>query len=164
MAIVAGYSLAMGTTFGTILTGCGLMAYRRWRGDHSHPSRAGHWLLLLGLAAAAADIAAVVAYHLRAVQDPSYPVTPYLAQFNPGGASTWPSMHHHAVGWGVAEMVVLGFVLTIRRRLERRWRVVFLVFLLVAAILAVGCIAALGLAYLGVSTRHLNLLESAPGT
>jgi hypothetical protein len=158
LAIVTGYSLAMGTAFGTILTGCGLLAYRRWRGDTSCPSRAGHWLLLLGLAAAPADVAAVVAYHLRAVQDPSYPVTPYLAQFSPGGASTWPSMHHHAVGWGVGAMVALGFALTIHRRLERRWRAVFLVYLLAGAILAAGYIAALGLALVGVSTRRLNFL------
>ena len=29
LAIVSGYSLAMGMAFGTILTGCGLLAYRR---------------------------------------------------------------------------------------------------------------------------------------
>ena len=61
-AFVAGYTPAMGMAFGTILTGCGLLAYRRWQGDTFYPSRAGHWLLLFGLAAAAADVAAVVAY------------------------------------------------------------------------------------------------------
>jgi hypothetical protein len=39
-----------GTAIGTILTGCSLLAYRRWRGDRSYPSRAGHWLLLRALA------------------------------------------------------------------------------------------------------------------
>ena len=42
--IVMSYSLAMGTAFGTILTGCGLLAYRRWRGGTSCQPRAGHWL------------------------------------------------------------------------------------------------------------------------
>ena len=84
---MTGYSLAMGTAFGTILTGCGLMAYRRWRGDASYPSRAGHWLLLFGLAAAAADVAAVLAFEYRILQDPDYPahpITPYLR-------NSWPA-------------------------------------------------------------------------
>ena len=137
-AIVTGYSLAMGTAFGTILTGCGLMAYRRWRGDRSDPSRAGHWLLLFGLAAAAADVAAVAAYRYRDVQDPSYPITPYLAQFQPGGASTWPSGYHQAVGWSVGAMAGLGFLLALRRRLPPRWHAVFVTFFVVSVILAVG--------------------------
>src|SRR5262245_22800443 len=67
LILVSGYSLAMGTAFGTILTGCAMMAYRRWQGDSSYPSRAGHWLLLFGLAAAVADVAAVEAYQYRAL-------------------------------------------------------------------------------------------------
>jgi hypothetical protein len=39
-----------GMALGTILTGCVLLAYRRWRGDTHYPSRAGHWLLLRALA------------------------------------------------------------------------------------------------------------------
>jgi hypothetical protein len=43
-------NIVWGTALGTVLTGCGLMAYRRWRGDARYPSRAGHWLLLRNLA------------------------------------------------------------------------------------------------------------------
>jgi hypothetical protein len=43
-------NVVWGTAFGTVLTGCGLMAYRRWRGGARYPSRAGHWLLLRDLA------------------------------------------------------------------------------------------------------------------
>jgi hypothetical protein len=157
-AIVSGYSLAMGTAFGTILTGCGLMAYRRWRGDTSCPSRAGHWLLWLGLGTAAADVAAVVAYQYRAVQDPSYPATPYLAQYNIGGAGTWPAMYHHAAGWGVGAMIALGFLWALRRRLGPHWLAVSLVFSLISATLAAAHITSLVLAHFRVDTRGLNRL------
>jgi hypothetical protein len=138
LAIVTGYNLVMGTAFGTILTGCGLLAYRRWQGDTSDPSRAGHWLLLFGLAAAAADLAALVAYHYADPRDPSIPLTPYLAQFQYGGASTWPTGYHQAVGWGAGAMASLGFFLALRCHLPRHWLAVFLTFSLVGAILAVG--------------------------
>jgi hypothetical protein len=43
-------SMIWGIALGTILTGCILLAYRRWRGNRSYPSRSGHWLLLRALA------------------------------------------------------------------------------------------------------------------
>ena len=141
LAIVTGYSLAMGAALGAILTGCGLMAYRRWRGDSSYPSRAGHWLLLFGLAAAAADVAAVLAFEYRIMQDPDYPahpITPYLAQFMAGPPGFTPVTDHHAVGWSVGAMAALGFLGALRHRLERRWLAVFVVFAVVGAILAVA--------------------------
>jgi hypothetical protein len=157
-AIVTGYSLAMGTALGTILTGCGLLAYRRRRGDTSCPSRAGHWLLLFGLAAAAADVAAVAAYQRWTARDPdwhAHPVTPYLAQFDVGGASAWPSMYHQAVGWGVGAIVALGFLRALRHRLERRWLAVFLAFSLASATLAVAYVTVLVLSHYPVDTRRL---------
>src|SRR5262249_31295921 len=84
-AIVTGYSLAMGTAFGTILTGCGLLAYRRWKGDTFYPSRAGHWLLLLGLAAAPADVTAV-----RGPIPPAPPGPPPPRHALPGAIPTRP--------------------------------------------------------------------------
>jgi hypothetical protein len=147
---VAGYTPAMGMAFGTILTGCGVLVYRRWRGDTSYPSRAGHWLLLFGLAAAAADIAAVVAYNHRAVRDPYLSITPFLIQFN-GRNAPWPSMYHQTVGWGLGTMISLGFLLAVRRRLERHWCAVFFVFFLAAAILAAGQINTLVQAHLGIN-------------
>jgi hypothetical protein len=161
LAIVTGYSLAMGTAFGTILTGCGLMAYRRRRGDTSYPCRAGHWLLLFGLAAAAADVAAVVAYQRWTTRDPewhAHPVTPYLAQFDVGGASAWPSMYHQSAGWGMGVVAAFGFLLALRNRLERRWLAVFVVFFLTSATLAVAYVTALVLSHYPVDTRRLLLL------
>jgi hypothetical protein len=158
LAIVMGYNLAMGTAFGTILTGCALLAYRRWRGDTSCPSRAGHWLLLFGLAAAAADVAAVVAYQYRDVHDPAYPLTPHLAQYEPGGPSTWPSGYHQAVGWSVGAMAGLAFLLALRRRLPRHWLAVFLTFFIVSVVLAVGHIPFLIRPLHGVAGVDLNRL------
>lgn len=55
-ALVVGvYNLVMGMALGTILTGVGIMAYRRWRDGMSYPSSPGHWLLMLGLAAALSE-------------------------------------------------------------------------------------------------------------
>jgi hypothetical protein len=138
MVIAVVYNLAMGMAFGTLLTGCALLARRRWRGDTHYLSRPGHWLLIFGLAAAAADGAAVAAYVHWEVPDPSYPVYPYLAHFIVGGASTQPSMYHQAVGWGLGAIIALVAHLALRLRLDRRWRAVFLVFFLAGAILAVG--------------------------
>ena len=56
------YNLAMGSAFGTILTGAGVLVYRRLRGDMSYPCLPGHWLLMFGLAAALADAVAVVVF------------------------------------------------------------------------------------------------------
>jgi hypothetical protein len=157
VAIVTGYNLAMGTAVGTILTGCGLMAYRRHRGDTTYPSLPGHWLLLFGLAAGAVDVAAAVAYH-SAVVDPSYPVTPYLAQFQPGGASSRPTFYHQMVGWIVGALAALGFFWAVRRRLPRRWIAVFFTFALVAAILGGGHIVVLLLAPRMADDPPLNRL------
>jgi hypothetical protein len=49
--LLFGSNVLWGIALGTILTGCVLLAYRRWRGDTRYPSRAGHWLLLRSLAA-----------------------------------------------------------------------------------------------------------------
>jgi hypothetical protein len=145
-AIAAGHSLAMGTAAGTILTRCGLMADRRRRGDRTYPSLGGHWLLLFGLAAAAAAVAAVLAYRYGTVPGSPYPVTPYLAQFQPGGASTGPTFYHQTVGWGVGAVAALGFLRVVRRCLPRRWVAVFFAFALVAAVLGGGHIAVLAFA------------------
>lgn len=55
-------NLAWGIALGTILTGCVLIAYRRSRGDPDYPSRAGHWLLLRGLAVDAIWVAFNLSY------------------------------------------------------------------------------------------------------
>ncbi len=119
LAIVTGYNLAMGTAFGTILAGCATLAYRRWQGDLAYPSRAGHWLLIFGLAATMADVAAVVAFWYRDPHDSAYPISPYMAHFIHGGPWTWPSGYHQAVGWSAGTIASMGFLLALRRRLPR---------------------------------------------
>lgn len=107
-AIIIGYSVVSGLAIGTILTGCGLMAYRRRRGDASYPSRAGHWLLIRALVVHATILAA---NHVH--------LTPfaYLA---------------------IVAMVELAFFWGLRRRLPRHWAAVFLVSALLAAVRAIG--------------------------
>lgn len=157
MVLVSCYGLAMGTAFGTILTGCGLMAYRRQRGgEASGAPRPGHWLLWLGLGAAAANVAAIAAYQQRAALDPSLPSTPFLAQFEPGPQGFTPILHHHAVGWGMGAVVALGFLVAVRGHLEQHWVGVFLVVFLAAAALAIGHVTALVLSHFPVDTRTLN--------
>ena len=161
LAIVTGYNLAMGTAFGTILTGCSLLAYRRRHGDTSCPSLGGHWLLVFGLAVAAADVAGVIAYQYQAMQDPdwpAHPVPPYLAQFTPGPAGFGPLLYDHAVGWGVGALAALGFLQALRHRLERHWLGVFLIFFIVSATLAVAHTTSLVLSHYPIDTRPLNLL------
>ncbi len=155
IAIVTGYGLAMGTAFGSILTGCALMAHRRWRGDAAYPSRPGHWLLAFALAAAAADVAAIVAFNRQAARDPSIPVTAFLAHFTPGPEGFSPALHHQAIGWGTGAIIALGFLVALRRRLERRWVAVFLVFSIASATLAAAHITCLILGRYPVRTRPL---------
>ena len=58
------YDSVMGLALGTILTGVGIMAYRRRRGGKSYPSLPGHWLMILGLAAAVANGAAIAVFNV----------------------------------------------------------------------------------------------------
>lgn len=160
LAIVTGYNLAMGTAFGTILTGCTLLACRRWGGDRSYPSRAGHWLLIFGLAAAAADVAAVMAFYYRDPHDPAYSISPYITHWIHGGPWTWPAGYHQAVGWSVGTMAGLGFLLALRRRLPRHWLAVFATFTIVGAVQAVGHIPFLIPALHGLAGFPLNRLMS----
>lgn len=91
-------------TFGAIFAGCSLMAYRRWRGDRSCPSRAGHWLLLRILAIHAARL-----------------------------AFRYPRMPSTAVS-AIILMIDLTFLWGLRHRLPRHWVVVFLVASVNAAV------------------------------
>jgi hypothetical protein len=106
--IVFSSTVISGIAMGTILTGCVLLVYWRWRGDRSYPSRAGHWLLLRGLALYAV-LAALI--HSRSLSFPYY--------------------------W-IALLVDLAFLWGLRRRLPRHWVAVFLVTCIIAAIRAVG--------------------------
>jgi hypothetical protein len=105
---VIGNSVVSGVAIGTLLAGCGVLAYRRWRGDASCPSRAGHWLLLRALAVHAMTLAAQYAR-----------LTPF-------------------VYFSIVLMIDLAFLWGLRRRLPRHWVTVFLVSTILAAVRAVG--------------------------
>ena len=104
-------NVAWGMALGTIFTGCALLAYRRWRGDTDYPSRAGHWLLLRGLAVDAT-----------------------------WSASTYSRLSLSVRG-SIVLMVDLAFFWGLRRRLPRHWVAVFLVSSILAGIRAVGFMA-----------------------
>jgi hypothetical protein len=103
--------VAWGFALGTILTGCGLLAYRRWQGDTDYPSRAGHWLLLRVLAVDATWAAYALSHHPLSVHGSS------------------------------ALMIDLAFFWCLRRRLPRHWVAVFLVSCILAGIRAIELIA-----------------------
>jgi hypothetical protein len=138
-SLALGYNLCMGMVLGTILTGCGLLACRRWRGDAFCPSLPGHWLLLLGLSAALANGAAIVVYEYHARPfDPPFP-SAHWAQFREADfAPTLPGLFHQAVGWGLGAATALAFLWCLRHRLQRPWLLVFLVAFVGCATLSGG--------------------------
>lgn len=99
-----GSSVVWAMALGSLATGCGLMAYRRWRGDLSYPSRAGHWLLLRILAISATRLA----------------VRPLRMSTAAAGA--------------IALMIHLAFLRGVRHRLPRHWVAVFLVASIASAV------------------------------
>ena len=114
--IIGVYDSVMGLALGTILTGVGVMAYRRWWGRMSYPSLPGHWLLILGLAAAAANGAAIAVfkYLTRLYYPPSKwpPGTVYLpkvilVQFLISKHPDLIGVNHQAVGWGLGAVAAL---------------------------------------------------------
>lgn len=108
--LAIGSSVVWGIAIGTILAGCGLLAYRRWRGDLSCPSRAGHWLMLRALALHAVNAA------------PQYAGV-HLSIF---------------VLYWIYPIIDVAFLWGLRRRLPRHWVAVFLVSTVLSAIRAVG--------------------------
>jgi hypothetical protein len=106
-ALLIGTSFVSGVATGTLLAGCGLLAYRRWRGDTTCPSRAGHWLLLRALAVHTLTLAARYSR-----------ITP-------------------SAYFSIVAMIDLVFFWGLRRRLPRHWVAVFLVSTLLAAVRAV---------------------------
>jgi hypothetical protein len=151
MGILSGvYDLVMGTALGTILTGSGLLAYRRARGDRSYPGLPGHWLLLFGLAAAMANAAAVLVF--RTLLAAWYPPGVYLSAYwlpyrMARNGPDLAGMYSQCVGWGLGAAAALGFCWHIRGHVRRPWLVIFLLFLLTSVMLAAGSIGVTVLAY-----------------
>ena len=123
LMLIDGVAVAFRIAIGTILTGCALLAYRRWQGDRSYPSRAGHWLLLRALAVHATWTISRPIYWLllRAL---AVPVT--QRNFNLYQAGVYVSVL----------IIDLAFLWCLRRGLPRHWVAVFLVHCLAAAIRA----------------------------
>jgi hypothetical protein len=95
--LVYGNSAVWAITLGSLVAGCSLIAYRRWRCGLEYPSRAGHWLLLRILAVHAASLTFGL-YRL------------------PSSAAT-----------AIILMIHLAFLQGVRHRLPRHWVAVFLV-------------------------------------
>jgi hypothetical protein len=100
----------MGAALGTILTGIGVMAYRRWRRGMPYPFLPGHWLLVLGLAAALADGVAIGVFRFltRLYYPPErwphgtvYLPQVFLIQFHLSQIPDVIGVYHQAVGWGL---------------------------------------------------------------
>jgi hypothetical protein len=139
------YDSVMGVVLGTILTGVGIMAYRRWRGGMPYPFLPGHWLLMLALAGALANGVAIGAFdflirlydpHSKRAPDTDYPVL--FIQFNISREPYLIGVYHQAIGWGIGAAAALALSWHLRRRLSWRWLSVFLAFGLAAATLSAG--------------------------
>ncbi len=146
------YDSVMGLALGTILTGVGIMAYRRWRRGMPYPSLPGHWLLILGLAAAVADGVAIGVFEFLTrlyypplkwppgtVNLPKVLLIQFLISKNPDVIG----VYHQAFGWGIGAVSALALSWHLRRRLSWPWLAVFLVFALAAAILSAGHVRSL---------------------
>jgi hypothetical protein len=120
------YTSVMRMCFGTIVTGVSIMVHRRWRDDASYPFLPGHWLLILGLAAALADGAAIGVFryvtHLYYPPEKWPPGTislplVYLIQFRLSRSPDVIGVYHQAVGWGLGALAALALSWHLRRRL-----------------------------------------------
>jgi hypothetical protein len=144
------YNLVMGVALGTLLTGVGVLAHRRGRGDMSYPLLPGHWLLLFGVAAALADGVAVIVFRALVVawsQDDAFMSAYWLPYRFARNGPNLPGMFHQCVGWGLATVAALGFLGYLRRRLSWPWLAVFFTFFLAAGVLAAGAIVSTISAY-----------------
>jgi hypothetical protein len=159
LVLLGVYDSVMGLALGTILTGVGIMAYRRWRAGGAYPSQPGHWLLMLGLAAAVANGAAIAIFEwlIRLYYPPSKwppgtinPPKVLLVQFLISRHPDLIGVYHQAIGWGLGAAAALAFSWYLRRRVSWPWLAVFLVFGLAAATLSAGHV------------RSLILVRSSP--
>jgi hypothetical protein len=141
------YNAGMGVALGTILTGVGVMVYRRWREGAVYPSLPGHWLLIFGVAAALSDGIAigVFQYVTRLYYPPEkwppgtvYLPQVYLIQFRLSRIADVIGVYHQAVGWGLGAATAFALSWQLRRRLPWPWLAVFLVFFLTAVTLSGG--------------------------
>jgi hypothetical protein len=159
------YASVMGLAFGTILTGVSIMGYRRWRGGMPYPFLPGHWLLLLGLAAAAANGVAIAVFnfliHLYYPPSKWPPGTVYLpkvflVQFLISKNPDVIGVYHQAIGWGIGAAAALALAWHLRCRLSWPWLAVFVVIGLAAATLSAGHIQSLIRAQSSPTLRPIN--------
>ena len=118
------WQLGYGLVYGTAISTAGLLIYRRICGDRRFPSQPGHWLLLFGALAFAADVLAFVLS--KAI------VALWKRQFewDPG----W-YYFQQALVWSFA-LLVASIVLS-RLRAQWNWR---LLAVLIAMLIATNCL------------------------
>src|SRR5262249_44794112 len=131
------YDLAMAAAFGTFLAGAGARALAR-RAGRPWVELPGHALLLLGLAAAAADGAAISVYQVTRPPSALPGEAAYWAIFDNSWAPYLPAIYGQVAGWGLGAVAVAMCGLIWRKRLTWSWLVVFGVFAAGSASLAGG--------------------------
>jgi hypothetical protein len=140
-----GFAVAGRIVIGTALAGSALLAYRRWQGDRSYPSCAGHWLLLRALAVYATRTIALTTYWLL-LQALAVSVT--KTNYFLGDAGVYVS----------ALIIHVAFLLCLRRHLPRHWVAVFLVSCIAAAIRT--ALLFIGVGLLDLLTAVLALFDA----
>ncbi len=157
------YDSVMGLVLGTILTGAGIMAYRRWCGGMPYPFLPGQWLLILGLAGDLANGVAIGAFDFlirlydprsKRAPDTDYPVL--FIQFNISREPYLIGVYHQAIGWGIGAAAALALTWHLRRRLSRPWLSVFLAFGLAVATLSAGHVHSLIRVHYSASLRPID--------
>lgn len=140
------YNATMGTAFGTILTGSAVLIAQRRHGDLSIPSEPGHWLLLLGLVAAAANGAAIAGclWPTRCELD-----SLYWAQFRIGWTIDYCNLKHQAIGWGLGSVGSSFLLVKAWRWLTTPWRFAWLGMATAALLLATGHLVTLARLLMG---------------
>ena len=113
------WQLAFGLLYGTALSGLGLLAWRRLRGQTTFPSMAGHWLLVFGGIGYLHDaLTTWIAERILAASSLSADgLSPYYLQ--------------QSLGWGGAALA--GLICCFAKGISIRWRVFVLFVTLVFA-------------------------------
>lgn len=140
------YNATMGAAFGTILTGSTVLLSRRRQGDRSIPSEPGHWLLLLGLAAAAANGAAITGSkwpHRCNIN------SLYWAQFRVGWSIEYCILKHQAIGWGLGAVGSIVLLAWAWRRLTTPWKLAWVGMTTAALSIATGHLVTLARVLMG---------------
>ena len=138
------YVIVMGGAVGVMLAGGLTLARRWWQGDATMMSQPGHWLLAFGLAVLLANGGATGAYYgwyyVAALKEVIRP--PFWMPFHEAWTPTAPGIIHQAVCWGLTGTAALVLCVMSLHLLRWDWWAFFLIFVLCAAYMCAGYIAA----------------------